>query len=96
MNVSACGLICSECQYFEKECPGCYESEGKPFWTAGTPAGICTLFDCSIHKKKYRDCGDCPTLPCTMFVELKDPSISDAEHRENLGKRVATLRARRE
>lgn len=93
MKVSACGLICDECNFFEKECKGCYKMEGKPFWTAeATKSGVCPIYDCSINQKKFMNCGDCNQLPCKIFLDLKDPNISDVEHHISIQKRVTILR----
>ena len=90
MDLSVCGLVCSECAYHPKECGGCREVEGRPFWVDPGSTG-CELYQCSIDKQ-YDSCGDCAELPCKQFRELKDPNISDAEHLEELGRRVERLR----
>jgi len=93
MNLSACGLICSDCPFFNKECKGCYYVCGKPFWTAhATANGICPLYDCSVHKKALPNCGACVELPCKLFNELKDPNISEEEHQKSILQRVVNLR----
>ena len=85
MIISACGLDCDECQFYNKECNGCFSMKGKPFWTVeATTAGICPLFDCSINKKRFENCGECFELPCKMFVDLKDPGITDDEHQKSI------------
>jgi hypothetical protein len=30
--LSACGLICSECGFFENQCNGCHTVKGQTFW----------------------------------------------------------------
>ena len=93
MIKSACGLVCNECAFFNKECKGCFMVKGKPFWTARvTEKGICPLFDCSIIKKGLSNCGDCIDLPCQMFIDLKDPNVSDYEHQKSIRKRISNLR----
>ncbi len=93
MKISACGLICDDCQFFQKECTGCFMMNGKPFWTAqATVRGICPLYDCSINQKGYRNCGECNELPCKMFTDLKDPNISDTEHQDSIQSRIKNLR----
>jgi hypothetical protein len=93
MKLSACGLNCDECQFYPKECAGCYAVNGKPFWTAeATSTGICPLFDCAINQKGFSNCGDCVDLPCKIFMDLKDPSISAAEHQKSIRLRVKNLR----
>lgn len=95
MKISACGLICDECPFFQKECKGCFQMKGKPFWTAdATPKGICPLFDCSINEKKLKNCGNCSELPCKIFLELKDPNVTDIEHQISIQKRVALLQGK--
>jgi hypothetical protein len=92
--ISACGLLCNECPYFEKECQGCFSMKGKPFWAVTAESGICALFDCSVNKKQFRDCGGCAELPCKMFLELKDPNISEIEHKKSIQLRVDVLRGK--
>jgi len=92
MKISACGLVCNDCQFSRKECPGCFLVKGKPFWTAeATASGICPLYDCSINQKGYRNCGECDELPCNRFTELKDPNISDTEHQKSIQDRINNL-----
>lgn len=93
MQISACGLNCSDCNFLNNPCPGCYEVIGKTFWAKDhTPKGVCPLFDCSVNKKKLKHCGECQELPCKQFYDLKDPNISEQEHYESINKRVNNLR----
>jgi len=93
MNISACGLICNDCQFHNNQCAGCYEVKGKTFWAKEViPGGICPLFDCSINNKNYKSCGDCNELPCQRFMDLKDPNISEDEHMEMIKKRIEVLK----
>ncbi len=67
--------------------------EGKPFWAKDmTPSGVCPLYDCAVNKKNLIDCGYCETLPCEMFYEMKDPKVSDEEHRASIQKRITLLK----
>lgn len=92
-NISVCGFFCEECQFFKGTCQGCYEVEGKTFWAQEiTPKKVCPIFDCAINDKKYRNCGNCDDLPCNIFNELKDPNISDEEHKKSVEERIAQLR----
>ena len=94
MNISsACGLICNECEFYNKTCTGCYEVRGKTFWAKEViPGGICPLFDCSVNKRNYKSCGVCKELPCQKFKDLKDPNISEEEHMKMIKKRIEVLR----
>jgi len=91
-KISNCGLICDECDFHIKICPGCFEVKGRTFWSQELPGKICSLFDCSKNDRKYHSCGDCKDLPCRMFIELKDPNISDEEHERLLEIRVKRLK----
>jgi hypothetical protein len=92
MVISACGIICDSCPFYNKGCIGCNEVKGKPFWTKDMPTGICQLFDCAVNIKQYKSCGECPELPCKLFYELKDPNISEEEHQASIINRVKVLK----
>jgi hypothetical protein len=94
MVLSACGLICDECEFFNKSCTGCINVKGSTFWAKEMmPSKVCPLFDCSVNKKGFRDCGDCSELPCKMFREMKDPNTTEEEHLRLLSVRAERLRA---
>lgn len=93
MILSACGLICNECEFFNKTCTGCIEVKGSTFWAKEMmPDKVCPLFDCSVNQKGFRNCGDCNELPCKMFREMKDPNSTEEQHQQSLLKRVEALR----
>jgi hypothetical protein len=94
MTLSACGLICDECEFFNKTCTGCINVKGSTFWAKEMmPTKVCPLFDCSVNRKGFKSCGDCSELPCKMFREMKDPNSTEEEHQKSLLKRVDLLRA---
>lgn len=94
MILSACGLICDECEYFNNTCTGCINVKGSTFWAVEMlPDKVCPLYDCSVNRNSFRNCGDCGELPCKMFREMKDPSLSDEKHQKSIVKRVSALRA---
>jgi hypothetical protein len=94
MVLSACGLICDECEFYNKTCTGCINVKGSTFWAKEMmPTKVCPLYDCPVNKKSYKNCGDCSELPCKMFREMKDPNSSEEEHRKSLITRAARLRS---
>ena len=94
MILSACGLICDECEFFNNTCTGCHGVKGSTFWAMEmVPAKVCPLYNCSVNKKGLKDCGGCKELPCKMFREMKDPNSSDEEHFAMLDVRSARLRS---
>jgi hypothetical protein len=94
MKLSACGLACNECEFYNKTCTGCYAVEGSTFWAIEMmPNKVCPLFNCAINDKKFKSCGDCADLPCKTFRGMKDPNLPEEEHEKSLLKRVEALRA---
>ena len=92
MEISVCGLVCSECQFYNVSCSGCKAVKGSTFWAKEMlPGKVCTLYECAVTKKGYEDCGDCSELPCKMFKELKDPNSTEEEHLKALEERVQRL-----
>lgn len=93
MNISACGLVCDKCEFYEKMCNGCMVSAGKPFWTTHDDnPDICPLFNCSVNDRGYKNCGSCNELPCKMFLSLKDPNATEEQHHESMKKRIELLK----
>ena len=93
MILSACGLVCSDCEFFGSTCNGCHAVKGQTFWAKEhIPSKTCPLYDCSVNNRKYKDCGDCAELPCAMFREMKDPGSTDEQHLKGLTDRVARLK----
>ena len=91
-----CGIYCGVCEYLGKMCAGCGAVEGRPFWTAQVPGGVCPLHDCCRNRKKLEHCGLCAEFPCQTFLELRDPSLSDEAFKESLEKRASALKRRTE
>lgn len=91
--ISACGLSCGACDYLKTRCPGCHAAGGETFWAKDSmPDGMCPLYKCSVIEKKYHSCGQCAELPCQKFVDLKDPAISEEQHKQSIQERVLRLK----
>jgi hypothetical protein len=94
MILSACGLKCDECEFFNKSCTGCINVKGSTFWAKEMmPDKTCPLYNCSVNIKKFRNCGDCGELPCKMFLNMKDPNSTEEEHQKSIQTRVAALKS---
>jgi len=94
MLLSACGLICDECEYFNKTCTGCIDVKGSTFWAKEmVPGKVCPMYDCAVNKKEFKNCGGCSELPCKLFYDMKDPKSTDEEHQKSIGIRVTLLTA---
>ncbi|MGC9367748.1 MAG: DUF3795 domain-containing protein [bacterium] len=94
MELSVCGSNCKTCPYFQQTiCKGCHFIEGKVFWAKTVSAEICPIYDCVVNKYKYAHCGFCDALPCNLWKDLKDPSLSDEEHEQSIDSRVGKLKS---
>ena len=80
----ACGIYCGTCDFLGKQCNGCGYEKGKPFWTTQIPSRICPIYACCRNQKKMEHCGECESIPCNTFLELRDPSLSDAEFKQSI------------
>ena len=90
--ISACGANCNECRFYKNMCEGCFKVTGQPFWTADIfEDKTCPLFKCCVNEKKLIHCGKCSDLPCNLFYEMKDPEMSDEEHKKSVINRVDAL-----
>ncbi|MCL2167473.1 MAG: hypothetical protein FWH49_09345, partial [Clostridiales bacterium] len=39
----------------------------------------------------FKTCGECAEVPCQLFYDWKDPSMSDEEHRQAVATNVSFL-----
>jgi hypothetical protein len=94
MLLSACGLLCNDCELLNKTCTGCHNVKGSTFWAKEMmPSKVCPMYDCSVNKKGFKDCGPCNELPCKLFLDMRDPNSTEEEHQKSIGERVERLRA---
>jgi len=92
MLLSPCGINCESCD-FRKNCSGCYNIKGKPFYLKDFGVEVCPLYDCPVNKRGYKSCAECPELPCQIFFDWKDPSMTDEAHITSINERVKTLKS---
>ena len=91
-----CGIYCGHCDFLGKQCEGCGYVDGKPFWTAQIPSGVCPLHDCCRNHKQMEHCGLCDKFPCETFTSLRDPAMDDEEAEHSLRMRQNDLLLRKE
>ena len=91
MLLSPCGANCESCDYL-KDCNGCHAIKGKPFYIKDFGFEVCPMYDCSVNKKGYKSCSECSELPCQIFYDWKDPSMTDEAHINSINERVKNLR----
>ena len=92
MMLSPCGIDCESCPFF-KDCGGCGKIKGKPFYLKDFGFETCPLYDCPVNKKGYRTCAECSELPCKIFYDWKDPSMTDEEHINSINERTRILKS---
>jgi len=89
--ISCCGVICSECESYPKECKGCPEIEGNVYWLEYMGGTICDIYNCCVNQKKYAHCGQCSELPCKLY-EVDDPTKTSEENAKDQQKQLEQLK----
>lgn len=93
-SVAPCGTDCEECHSFNKECSGCEKLKGEVYWAQYVGAKTCPKYDCCVNGLKLNHCGECEKAPCNKYFENKDPSMTDAQHREGIENGIKILKSR--
>lgn len=93
MNLSICGVDCTECKELGVNCKGCNAIEGKVFWSAYMGLNKCPMYHCCVDDKKLHHCGKCSELPCNLYFETRDPEMTEDEHQKAISNRVNCLNA---
>lgn len=91
-KVSPCGIDCTGCTYKEGCGGSCHDGGGKPFYIKDFGIEICPLYDCAVRQKGYTTCGECSELPCKLFYDWKDPSMSEEAHLQSVEARTEALK----
>jgi len=92
--INPCGYECdSKCPHFQNTYEGCSIIEGKVFWAKYYNKTTCPIYQCA-KDKGYKHCGYCSDLPCNIWFETRDPSITDESiiYKE-IEKRIKQLKA---
>lgn len=91
-NMSCCGVVCSQCEYYPAQCAGCEAVQGKVFWTRYIGRTVCEKYDCCVNQKKLAHCGMCVELPCRRY-ELNDPNLSEEENERIRAENIKLLKS---
>ena len=90
LGLSCCGMDCAACPFHGKACSGCNESGGKVFHApAGKP---CPIYACCANKRRFATCASCPDIPCQLWRDTRDPSLTDEAFEQSIAERVARLK----
>lgn len=93
---SPCGTNCETCYDYRTNCPGCRKAEGKVYWAPYTGLDVCPIYHCCAMKSGYANCGQCSKLPCQLYYDTRDPSVSQEAHEADILLRVSHLKSRKE
>ena len=94
MSLAPCGINCGEYEACKKAgCSGCHSIQGKPFYLKDYSVETCPLYDCPVNQKGFQTCAECSELPCKIYFEWKDPSMTEEEHIHSINERVKVLKA---
>lgn len=89
-ELSCCGAKCKECACYGNICKGCNELKGKVFHV---PDGkVCPIYDCAINKNKFKNCGKCKNIPCSIWKDTRDPSFTDEQFEASINNRMNSLK----
>ncbi len=90
LGLSVCGTDCSACPLQGNACAGCNAACGRVFHA---PEGkACAIYACCAGKHRFATCGDCGQVPCGVWQETRDPSMTDAQFRKSIEDRVSALK----
>lgn len=90
--LSLCGVKCDECKDFNQSCNGCQAIAGKVYWAPYVNKTVCPIYHCCINEKQHEHCGQCKELPCQIYYDTQDPSVTLDEHEAGIKLRVNLLR----
>jgi Uncharacterized protein conserved in bacteria len=94
LGLTCCGTECEKCGVYGSLCQGCNEAGGKVFHAPeGRP---CPIYQCSVNKYKFASCAACENLPCQIWQDTRDPSLSQEEFDATVRSRVNNLRGENE
>lgn len=87
--VSCCGSDCAACTCLGTLCRGCSASLGNVFHA---PQGqACPIYACCVNTHDYATCASCAKLPCDLWRQTRDPSLTDETFAQNIQSRAARL-----
>ena len=52
----------------------------------------CPIYQCSVSKNKYATCAACDNLPCQIWQDTRDPSLSQEQFDATVHDRVTNLK----
>ncbi len=90
IGLSCCGTDCLKCSFYGSTCQGCNESCGKVFHASKGKA--CPIYECAVIKNKRANCCDCDQIPCDVWLNTKDPRMTDEQFMSSVEERRNCLK----
>ncbi len=91
LGLSVCGTDCAACPMHGGACGGCNEEKGRVFHTSGGKP--CAIYACCVNARRYSLCASCPSLPCAVWQETRDPSMTEEQFQKSIADRVSALKS---
>lgn len=89
LGLSCCGTDCAACPFYGNKCPGCNACAGQVFHAPqGKP---CPIYACCVNRHRFATCAYCKELPCDVWRDTRDPSLSEQAFEQSIADRVARL-----
>lgn len=93
-QLSVCGVNCStDCRAYEEDCAGCNELQGRVSWAYFYERERCPIYECA-EEKGLASCGDCCYAPCHVWMDTRNPDVTDEEFQADINKRLSNLEKR--
>ena len=89
LGLSPCGTDCSACPFHGGPCAGCSEARGRVFHASQGKA--CAIYACCASLR-FAFCASCGQLPCAVWKNTRDPSMTDEQFEESVQARIAALK----
>lgn len=89
--LSICGVCCAtDCRAYKTECEGCVELEGRIPWAVFYGREFCPIVDCA-REKGFSSCAECGLAPCQVWLDTRDPDVSDEQFAADIASRLKHL-----
>lgn len=89
--LTVCGCDCKYCKQYKDTCGGCTQIKGRVYWAPYIGSEVCPIYGC-CENKGHDHCGTCADLPCPIYFDTRDPSMSEEEHEAGVHERAERLR----
>lgn len=90
-NLSCCGGNCGKCKFYGNLCDGCNQTNGEAYWTKFADIPVCPTYGCCVNENGFSHCGHCDKVPCELYFNNPDMTMTPEEYVLAVGERVDRL-----